>query len=529
MGIRNYVLCVLFVINSIFKVSGSGVRARRESLTTHVMPDAPQNTSSALYFASRKNVISINYKLTDSGYRDFRGSYSVRGYNTVLTDTSGYIMNPGYPYEYLENCYYTWHISAKSGHLVSLSLLYLDLETNYDRLIVYDGPNTFSSRIYDYSGYNNGTKKDLTSTSNNMFIVFTSDLSNSGHGFLALFVTQGQEYGNVCNSTHKCSDDLDCLGGVCSCNMSLRYDITTRHCTEPLLHGAMCVPSINNMCATGFTCLTDRMNTTRCLCSSNQYEKLGSCYWDSDLKATVSSKSFPSAIYLNWTTMSERCDLTYTVAWESSWLSSDSGHVTSSLKGVYVTGLTPQQNYTFTITSVLPSDSFYDSKSIQTTYIVSTDGLTECKNNSQCNDTNISLASVADKEDTIKIVLIVVAAVGWFVALTALVTVIIVCLRTKQNKGSQAIEETKKQRNEEAVLALNDILSKQSSTATKNEYNPMSESTQALTEDEIYINEREVHLKKQPVLHLDTNRESNHHPTDNDNNVYDEVMSPFAK
>ncbi|XP_055889426.1 uncharacterized protein LOC106050622 isoform X1 [Biomphalaria glabrata] len=650
MGIRNYVLCVLFVINNIFKVSGSGTenvcvnnetgklvfgmdctsstqciteycyntkcacptgksydacnaRCTTENEYTISFDDMPpgslynwtftapmytyvtlvlcyidlnpsncqnnyvyvtdninnviaseyiclKNTSSALYFASRKNVISINYKLTDSGYRGFRGSYSVRDNNTVLTDTSGYIMNPGYPYGYLENCYYTWHISAKSGHFVSLSLLYLDLETNYDRLIVYDGPNTFSSPIYNYSGYNNGTQKNLTSTSNNMFIVFTSDSSYSGHGFFALFVTLGQAYGHVCNSTHRCSDDLDCLGGICSCNVSFYYDITTGHCTKPLLHGAMCVPSINNMCATDFTCSTDRMNTTRCLCSSDQYEKLGTCYWDSDLKATVSSKTFPSVIYLNWTTMSERSDLTYIVTWESSWLSSDSGHVTSSLKEVYVTGLTPQQNYTFTITSVLPSDSFYDSKSIQTTYIVSTelDGLTECKNTSQCNDTiscgngtsissniasNISQASVAgnsqDKEDTIQIVLIVVAAVGWFVALTALVTVIIVCLRTKQNKGSQAIEETNKERNKESVMSLNDILSKQSSAATKNEYKPMSESTQALTEDAIYINGREVHLKKQPVLHLDTSRESNQHPTDNDNNVYDEVMSPFSK
>uniref|UniRef100_A0A2C9L0S9 CUB domain-containing protein n=1 Tax=Biomphalaria glabrata TaxID=6526 RepID=A0A2C9L0S9_BIOGL len=479
-----------------------------------------KNDTTVRYFASRNNVMGFTYRLTDSGYRGFRGMYFMQSNHNILTNSSGYIISPGFPNGCFDHLNITWHISAKAGHFVSLRLLEINNPEMYDLVYVFDGPSILSKQIFNFTG-TNFTRRNLTSTTNNMLIMFRSYISYSGAGVLALYTIQGQAYGHVCNTTDECSDDLVCLGQVCSCRVDFFYDVTTKQCKKTFPHGAVCVPSISNMCAVGLTCLTDRNNISRCLCTSHQYESLGSCYTDSELTTSVSSKSFPNVIYLSWTTLSRRSDLTYFVSWVSS---SDSGQTTSRLKEVYVSGLTPHESYIFTITSVLPSDSFYNIKIMYTTYIAATDELPECKNTSQWKDAssdyngtsissnlscaNSSLSALAgnkeDKEDTIKIVLIVVAALGWLVALTALVTMTINCLRNKKNKGTQA--------NEQSVMSV-------TIKATKNEYKNMSQSGQRQPEEEIYVNAVESH----PVVQLNSRLESNQTSTDNDNNVYDEV------
>ncbi|KAI8792284.1 CUB and zona pellucida-like domain-containing protein 1 [Biomphalaria glabrata] len=473
------------------------------------------NIFTPLYVASRTNLITITYKSANSGFRGFKGLYYISESENNLTDTSGYIVSPGYPpIMYTGSSTFprtTWLITAKTGYYITLSLQVVNL-TNNDALYVYDGPNTTSSLLVNLTHVTNET---YTSTFNTLFLQLNSSSYIPG-GFAASYATQGQSHGHICNSTHVCSDDLVCNEGLCECNTSYYFDNTTKTCKNRLSFGGNCSFSVSDMCLSNLTCTTDRFGTDRCLCPDNMYEYLGSCYPDLELRVSVSGKFFANVVYLSWTTLSRNPDVTYIVSWMSSQNEAGHGNLSTSLSEVYISRLSPQQNYTFTVTSVLTSDSFYNSKYMHTTFTALTESLYFCTENNQCgasmiciNQTCVSTSEATkDGMDTLQNALIAIAVIGWVATIGVVVAVIIVCLRKKDARTSLTRDSGLDKNPDGSGLKKDTGLSKKSSGAIDNNYNsvPMhlNQATQNTAED-TYVNN--TILLNNLAVHTDTSVE----------------------
>ncbi|ESP02705.1 hypothetical protein LOTGIDRAFT_137993, partial [Lottia gigantea] len=96
-----------------------------------------------------------------------------------LNDSSGFISSPNYPSNYPSLTKCVWIISPPYESLIQLTVLNLEIEyeTNclYDSLNIYDGKNESSLLLAKYCG--SYTNEVLNSTSNFLFIQFTSDTS----------------------------------------------------------------------------------------------------------------------------------------------------------------------------------------------------------------------------------------------------------------------------------------------------------------------------------------------------------------
>ncbi|BES95605.1 calcium ion Hypothetical protein [Nesidiocoris tenuis] len=109
------------------------------------------------------------------------------------TDPNGTISSPMYPNPYPVDriCHYL--ISVPIGNAISFQMIDLDMEHPaptsdeaiclYDTLTIYDGDTPNSPTLAKLCG--NGTKGTIVSTHNYLLLVFQSDESNQGRGFLA--------------------------------------------------------------------------------------------------------------------------------------------------------------------------------------------------------------------------------------------------------------------------------------------------------------------------------------------------------
>nr|XP_043886771.1 CUB and sushi domain-containing protein 1-like [Solea senegalensis] len=98
-----------------------------------------------------------------------------------LTAATGVLLSPGWPSFYKDSLTCQWVIEAQVDHAVKINFDRFQTEVNYDTLEIRDGPSASSPLIGEYHGTQ--APHFLISTSNFLFLLFTTDNSRSAAGF----------------------------------------------------------------------------------------------------------------------------------------------------------------------------------------------------------------------------------------------------------------------------------------------------------------------------------------------------------
>ncbi|XP_063329234.1 CUB and sushi domain-containing protein 1-like isoform X2 [Pelmatolapia mariae] len=98
-----------------------------------------------------------------------------------LTAPTGVLLSPGWPSFYKDSLNCQWVIEAQADHAVKIHFDKFQTEVNYDTLEIRDGPSASSLLIGEYHGTQ--APHFLISTSNFLFLLFTTDNSRSAAGF----------------------------------------------------------------------------------------------------------------------------------------------------------------------------------------------------------------------------------------------------------------------------------------------------------------------------------------------------------
>ncbi|XP_035256647.1 CUB and sushi domain-containing protein 1a isoform X1 [Anguilla anguilla] len=114
-----------------------------------------------------------------------------------LTAPTGVLLSPGWPGYYKDSLNCEWVIEARKEHAIKISFDRFQTEVNYDTLEIRDGPVSSSPLIGEYHGTQ--APHFLISTSNTMYLLFTTDNSRSSVGFQI-------RYESVMMETDSCLD-----------------------------------------------------------------------------------------------------------------------------------------------------------------------------------------------------------------------------------------------------------------------------------------------------------------------------------
>ncbi|KAH9492295.1 hypothetical protein Btru_024610 [Bulinus truncatus] len=411
--------------------------------------------------ASSDYYMRINYVTSYSGYRGFRGKFYIRSYVTSLSELSGYIASPGFPVKYPNSSNYTWLISGKPGHVVTLSILSIDTECTYDIVSVYDGPSIHSPLLV--SPCRSSVTRNITSSTSQMVINFRTDGSVQYTGFSALYVTHGRPYNQSCNDTGQCADNFTCIDSQCGCRIDQYYDADNKTCLNDVGHGVQCSVSVSGMCASYLNCTTDQSGMGRCLCPGGHYEYQENCFSDSELSVTIATETViqTTSIYLKWTTVTRRSDVYYTITWVAVGNSTDRGYNVTYTSDTYMTNLKSATEYEMTITAILPSDNLYSSKYINSTFRIETrrpygygcSGNIQCdvrlnciggkciclqnqyfQNSTSTCMTNVDESPVSKTPDgsNVQMTLIGLTCAGWVTSVVAMVIICVQCFRIRK-------------------------------------------------------------------------------------------------
>ncbi|XP_017329062.1 mannan-binding lectin serine protease 2 isoform X2 [Ictalurus punctatus] len=139
---------------------------------------------------------------------------------------SGWIQSPGFPYGYGSHVSETWRRCAPPGHILSLTLLHLDLEESYeckdDALQVSEGQNVLAQLCgkMTLKELQSSVNPSLRSSSGGcLSLTFQSDYSNTERhaGFKAFYTTQDVDecWENDVECSHFCHNYIG--GYSCSC------------------------------------------------------------------------------------------------------------------------------------------------------------------------------------------------------------------------------------------------------------------------------------------------------------------------
>uniref|UniRef100_A0A4W6DPK5 CUB and Sushi multiple domains 3 n=1 Tax=Lates calcarifer TaxID=8187 RepID=A0A4W6DPK5_LATCA len=109
----------------------------------------------------------------------------------VLTSRRGTILSPGYPEPYDNNQNCVWKVSVPEGAGIQIQVVSFATEHNWDSLDFYDGADNHAPRLGSYSGTT--IPQLLNSTSNNLYLSFSSDISVSAAGFHLEYTAIGLE------------------------------------------------------------------------------------------------------------------------------------------------------------------------------------------------------------------------------------------------------------------------------------------------------------------------------------------------
>ena len=111
------------------------------------------------------------------------------GCNETLTGLNGTFHSPNYPNKYPNGQYCSWTITVSPAQQIHLTFTDFSLqnENNTDALYVYDGESSTGEVLGVFSGGHRPPIEGIYSSSNNMFLIFKSDMNISFTGFRALY------------------------------------------------------------------------------------------------------------------------------------------------------------------------------------------------------------------------------------------------------------------------------------------------------------------------------------------------------
>ncbi|XP_078683129.1 uncharacterized protein LOC144917204 isoform X3 [Branchiostoma floridae x Branchiostoma belcheri] len=101
----------------------------------------------------------------------------------LTAPSGGPVTSPNYPSNYgsSQNC--EWLITVPAGSTIRLTFDSFDVEQDYDFLRIYDGASASAAVLQELTGPQTSTVSPIVSTSNVMFLRFTSDESEERQGF----------------------------------------------------------------------------------------------------------------------------------------------------------------------------------------------------------------------------------------------------------------------------------------------------------------------------------------------------------
>ncbi|XP_078619855.1 uncharacterized protein LOC144886906 isoform X2 [Branchiostoma floridae x Branchiostoma japonicum] len=115
---------------------------------------------------------------------------SAPGCGGILTaPPGGTVTSPNYPGHYGNFATCEWTITVPEGSRVLLTFDSFQLEDGFDYLTIYDGGSSSAPRLQRLTG--NAILDPITSTSNQLFVRFTSDTSNTAQGFQFSYTATG--------------------------------------------------------------------------------------------------------------------------------------------------------------------------------------------------------------------------------------------------------------------------------------------------------------------------------------------------
>ncbi|XP_071251761.1 CUB and sushi domain-containing protein 3-like [Salvelinus alpinus] len=117
---------------------------------------------------------------------------------------SGVILSPGWPGYYKDSLSCEWVMEATPGRSVKISFDRFQTELSYDFLEVHDGPNLLSPLIGSFNG--SQVPQFLFSSSNFIYLLFTTDNSRSNSGFKIFYESEIITRYFLCGRYDWCSD-----------------------------------------------------------------------------------------------------------------------------------------------------------------------------------------------------------------------------------------------------------------------------------------------------------------------------------
>ncbi len=155
----------------------------------NTLPPVVKSTSGAMLVRFSSDATS-----TDSGwsanYITYGTSYCNGG--NQLTAATGSFTDGSGTNNYGNNSLCYWLITPPCATSVTLSFSSFNTELGYDSLTVYNGSNTFAPLLLSTSG--NSLPSNITATSGQMLVVFTSDYLIKYPGFAASYTSTGTPY-----------------------------------------------------------------------------------------------------------------------------------------------------------------------------------------------------------------------------------------------------------------------------------------------------------------------------------------------
>ncbi|XP_078593517.1 cubilin-like [Branchiostoma floridae x Branchiostoma japonicum] len=133
---------------------------------------------------STSNVMFLRFtsdgSVTAQGFQFFTSNISLCGGNLTAA-SGGPVTSPNYPGDYYNDETCEWLITAPEGSRIRLTFDSFEVQNHYDFLTIYDGANVRASLLRRLTG--SQSISPIVSTSNVMFLRFTSDGSVTAQGF----------------------------------------------------------------------------------------------------------------------------------------------------------------------------------------------------------------------------------------------------------------------------------------------------------------------------------------------------------
>ncbi|CAL1543309.1 unnamed protein product [Lymnaea stagnalis] len=210
-----------------------------------------------------------------SGYEEMGNACIYKGCEKNLSDPTGVILSPGYPHSYVNNARCYWHITVGQGKVIELNITRFDVpECDNDHLDIYDGNSSSAPKLIQLC--RNFNSKVLVSSSNSMYLTFTSDYSVSGMGFHISYKSyECPDWTYPYNCTIPCNCVInntkycDRKSGQCVCEEGWTSDDCSRDIDE-CYHNPKACPDYStcNNFAGGHECLCydglERITNTSC-------------------------------------------------------------------------------------------------------------------------------------------------------------------------------------------------------------------------------------------------------------------------